>query len=122
MKSRIFNLILFFVLFTFGAQAQVKGHEYYCWRGSLAKNIDCEIRMEHDNDHLALGEIIYYRKKGNTSSISLYGTIKHDSKRTAPVLYLEQSRQQDALQLQPQGDARLPLRRSANLLPATEGR
>ena len=56
MKSRIFNLILFFVLFTFGAQAQVKGHEYYCWMGSLAKNIDCEIRMEHDNDHLALGE------------------------------------------------------------------
>ena len=80
MKSRIFNLILFFVLFSFGAQAQVKGHEYYCWMGSLAKNIDCEIRMEHDNDHLALGEIIYYRKKGNTSSISLYGTIKQTGK------------------------------------------
>ena len=80
MKSRIFNLILFFVLFTFGAQAQVKGHEYYCWTGSLAKNIDCEIRMEHDNDHLALGEIIYYRKKGNTSSISLYGTVKQTGK------------------------------------------
>ena len=80
MKSRIFNLILFFVLFTFGAQAQVKGHDYYCWTGSLAKNIDCEIRMEHDNDHLALGEIIYYRKKGNTSSISLYGTIKQTGK------------------------------------------
>ena len=29
MKSRLFNLILFLVLFTFGAQAQVKGHEYY---------------------------------------------------------------------------------------------
>ncbi len=80
MKSRIFNLILFFVLFIFSAQAQVKGHEYFCWTGTLAKDIDCEIRMEHDNDQLALGEIIYFRKKGNTSSIPLYGTIKQSGK------------------------------------------
>ena len=68
------------LLFTSGATAQVKGHEYYCWTGSLAKDINCEIRMEHDNDQLALGEIIYFRKNGKTSSISLYGTINQTGK------------------------------------------
>lgn len=72
--------ILFSLLLTFQASAQVKGHEYFCWAGTLGNDINCEVRMEHDNDQLALGEIIYFRKNGKTSSIPLYGTIKPTSK------------------------------------------
>ncbi len=71
---------LFALLLTLNASAQVPGHEYFCWAGTLGKDIKCEVRMEHDDDQLALGEIIYYRKNGKTSSISLYGTIKPSAK------------------------------------------
>jgi len=43
--------------------------------------------MEHDNDQLALGEIIYFRKNGKISSIPLYGTIKPTGKGLDVTLY-----------------------------------
>ncbi len=80
-------IIIFTLLLTLSANAQVKGHAYYCWRGTLGKDIKCEVRMEHDNDQLALGEIIYFRKNGKTSSIPLYGTIKPIAKGLDVTLY-----------------------------------
>lgn len=79
--------ILTTLLLTLSASAQVKGHEYFCWQGTLGKDIRCEVRMEHDNDQLALGEIIYFRKNGKVSSIPLYGTIKQTGKGLNVTLY-----------------------------------
>lgn len=64
--------------------AQVEDHDYYFWSGTLehvtnkeSKTIaNIDILLEHDQDHLALGEIVYHRKKGATSSIRIYGELK----------------------------------------------
>ena len=62
------------------AGAQVAGHEYYCWTGTLGNDISCDVRIEYDGDQLALGEIIYNRKKAEPSSIALYGTVRQTGK------------------------------------------
>lgn len=56
--------------------AQMKGHSYYNWVGTLDNKINVEIFLEIDGlNNLALGEIDYFRKDGGTSKIQLYGCL-----------------------------------------------
>lgn len=56
--------------------AQVKGHSYYDWEGSLGDDIQVEVLLEIDHKlDVALGEICYKRKGGTVSSIRLYGEL-----------------------------------------------
>ena len=74
MKRLIMTMVVLWVALGMAVVAQVKGHTYYNWDGSLDGDIKIQLLMEVDNvSEQALGEIIYTRKNGKTSPIRLYG-------------------------------------------------
>lgn len=76
MKKKILATLVVAAATISVASAQVKGHSYYKWEGSLGKDINVEVLMELDNESdMALGSIRYLRKSGQTSEIPLYGSL-----------------------------------------------